>query len=104
MKTFAGEVRLRFGFLLDAGFSEPTLDGPGGQPVVLTLTYVRSDARVDVSLVLAYMGEEDVSTTLRTTTGHIETGPATAHTAYQMRRALDHQAAAIRTALEPENP
>ncbi|MEI8412083.1 MULTISPECIES: hypothetical protein [unclassified Kribbella] len=71
VKTFVGEARERFGFLLDAGFSEPTLDGPGGHPVVLTLTYVRADARVDVSLVLAYMGEEDVSSTLRTTTGHI---------------------------------
>ncbi|WP_328989716.1 hypothetical protein OG394_26095 [Kribbella sp. NBC_01245] len=99
IKTFAAEARQRFDFLLDAGFSEPLFHGPEGHPVVLTLTYARSGARVDVSLVLAHMGEEDVSTTLRTATAHIETGPTTAHTAYQMRRALDHQAAAIRMAL-----
>jgi hypothetical protein len=59
------------------------------------------DLAVEISLVLSYMGEEYVAADLVTTkepgsVRRTEIGHHTAHTGYQMRRALDLQADAVR--------
>jgi hypothetical protein len=106
MKTFEAEARSRLGFLCaDFGFLGPEFDNHGGgYPVVLSLRYHRASTLVEVCLVLAYGGEEYVATSLRTGQGDdprqaSEIGDNTARSAFQMRRALDHQAVALRQVL-----
>ena len=58
---------------------------------------------MDVRL-LAYGGEEEVGTSLETTSGRQSFRPATAQAGYQMRRALDVQAKAVAAAImEPRD-
>jgi len=106
VKTFEAEARARLGFLCgDFGFVGPEYEGHGGgYPVMLSLRYHRASALVEVCLVLYYGGEEYVATSLVV---NREDGPRqrsqigsnTARTGFQMRRALDRQAAALRQAL-----
>jgi hypothetical protein len=58
------------------------------------------DALVETALTLGYMGEETVRTVLQTVDGREEIGYGTAHTAFQMRKALDAQAGALADAIK----
>jgi hypothetical protein len=62
--------------------------------------YHRADFDMEGSLVLSYGGEEYVAATVispgRGPVQRAEIVTGTAHTAFQMRRALDRQAAAVR--------
>jgi hypothetical protein len=70
--------------------------------------YRRGDLALEISLVLSYMGEEYVAATVVSgDTGpsrRTQIGSGTAHTGYQMRRALDRQAAAVRKILHEQMP
>ncbi len=73
------------------------------------MRYERGDLALEISLVLSYMGEEYVATVLvsEDDSGSVrrtEIGSSTAHTGYQMRRALDRQAEALRTVLRERMP
>lgn len=68
------------------------------------MRFGRADLAVEISLVLSYMGEEYVSADLvaQDDAGSVrrtEIGRNTAHTGYQMRRALDLQAQVARRVL-----
>jgi hypothetical protein len=78
-------------------------DEIGVYPLLRRVRYKRPDLAFEISLVLSYMGmgeeyvatdlvSEDASGSVRRT----EIGTSTAHTGYQMRRALDRQAEAVR--------
>ena len=78
-------------------------------PLLRRVRYMRSDLAVEISLVLSYMGEEYVATHLvsEDDSGSVrrtEIGSRTAHTGYQMRRALDRQAEAVRRVLRGRMP
>ena len=94
-KTFAAEVADRFRFLVDeAGFTALRVDAPAHdrRPRSLRVAYVSTGARVEVSLDLAFGGEESVSTLLETGTGRWDFGPSVAHKGHAMRKALTAQA------------
>jgi hypothetical protein len=93
VKTFVQQAASRLDFLhTDYGFTGPEVmhDQAGGYPLVQKVRYSGGDLAVEISLVLSYMGEEYVATTVVSgDTGpsrrtQIGTGPA--HTGYQMRR------------------
>jgi hypothetical protein len=105
VKTFAAEVTSRLSFLCaDYGFTGPEAvhaQDDDSYPVLRTCRYDHGDFAVEVSLTLSYMGEEYVTATLVSAVGpgaarRSQIGQGTAHTGYQMRRALDRQADAIR--------
>lgn len=105
VKTFAAEVASRLGFLCaDCGFTDPEAmhaQDDDAYPVLRTFRYRRGGIAVEVSLTLSYMGEEYVTAKLVSADGPgparcSQIGQGTAHTGYQMRRALDLQADAIR--------
>jgi hypothetical protein len=101
-KTFAGEAVKQLSFLTDqCGFAEPDVERGAGPGTTVTVRYRCRDIVIEVSLVLWYMGEEYVATTqvadvpdraVRRT----EVARNTAHTGYQMRRALKLQAEVVR--------
>jgi hypothetical protein len=67
----------------------------------------RGEITIEAALVLAYGGVEHVTTTFVTTkqTAQMQVaqlGEDTAHTGYQMRRALDRRAEAIRAMLNSD--
>lgn len=71
--------------------------------------FERADIGIEISLVLSYMGEEYVASDLVTADSpasvrRTKIRQDTAHTGYQMRRALDLQAKAIREALADNAP
>ncbi len=110
-KAFAAEAGRRFGFLsADYGFSGPEVIGAGDEyPLVRTLRYSRGGLAVEVSLVLSYMGEEYVITTLVTQPGYArprrdEIGHSPARTGYQMRRALEQHADVARKLISQTPP
>lgn len=81
----------------------------GVYPLLRRVRYNRSDLALEISLVLSYMGEEYVATSLVTedrpgSVRRTQIGSSTAHTGYQMRRALDHQAEAVRRVLREQIP
>lgn len=102
VKTFAAEARSRFDVILqELGFAGPEMDqNQDAYPLVMHVRYHRGDVTVDTSLVLAYAGEEYVHTSLLWARGapirsrRVTVGEDTAHTGYQMRRALDKHAQA----------
>jgi hypothetical protein len=104
VKTFVPEAARRLDFLsAEYGFTGPEVvpDETGVYPLLRRVRYSRPGLAVEVSLVLSYMGEEYVATALvsEDDSGSIrrtEIGSSTAHTGYQMRRALDRQAEAVR--------
>jgi hypothetical protein len=70
--------------------------------------YQRTGLAIEISLVLSYMGEEYVATELVSEDGsgsvrRTQIGSGAAHTGYQMRRALDRQAEAVRSVLRGES-
>jgi len=106
MKTFRAEAIARMSFLVeDLGFLGPEFDDRStSYPVVMTLRYHRAPMHVEVSLILSYAGEECIATSLvigPADPGSVrsEIGTDTAHTGYQMRKALDRQSDALRKKL-----
>jgi hypothetical protein len=105
VKSFARGAVNRFAFLIDEhGFTGPEIQDDY-RPLhrrAISVTYRRRNTTVATFLVIGYGGDESVTTTLAT---HQANGPAhlaedTAHTGYQMRRALDRHSDAIRAALK----
>ena len=111
VKSFASEAAGRLGFLCaEYGFMGPEVvpDEAGAYPLLRRVCYRRTGLAIEISLVLSYMGEEYVATELVSEGGsgsvrrtQIRSGAA--HTGYQMRRALDRQAAAVRSVLRDES-
>ena len=107
VKTFVPEAASRMGFLCaEYGFTGPEVvpDETGVYPLLRGVRYHRTGLAVEISLVLSYMGEEYVATELvfedeSRAIRRTRIGSSTAHTGYQMRRALDQQAEAVRAAL-----
>ena len=110
VKTFVAEATARLEFLqTEHGFTGPTIE-PSEPPdlrrrLVLTVSYGRRDLVAMTSLVFDYMGDERLLTVLLRGDGsgsdrqRTVIGDDRAHTGYQMRRALDRQADAIRAAV-----
>jgi hypothetical protein len=100
-RTFTAEAERRFRFLAtEYGFNGPEVIGASDEyPLMLTLRYSRGALAVEISLVLSYMGEECVTTRItpadRAQSPRDEITRDAAHTGYQMRRAIDHQAEAV---------
>jgi hypothetical protein len=105
VKTFAAEAAKKLDFLKDEyGFAGPDVQRGNGPGTVVSILYRRANVTIEASLVLWYMGEEYVATTFcaDSASGTVErTGIArnTAHTGYQMRRALELQAEAVRATI-----
>jgi len=97
----------RLGFLADGhGFVGPEIERDGdGVPRAACVCYHRSDVTVEVVHVVGFMGENYVETRCRRKDRNGEgdwmtLGHNTTHTGYQLRRALDLQAEAIRSRLQ----
>jgi hypothetical protein len=113
-KTFVAEATSRLGFLiLEHGFNGPEITQTGGYPLLIRVSYHRSDLDVEESLILSYGGEEYVTANVvhsRPDSGSaVRTGlsAGTAHTGFQMRQVLDRHARALRELLgsqQPESP
>ena len=78
-------------------------------PSLRTLRYRRGHLTVEISLILSYMGEEYITAALVSAcdAGAVRRSPAgqsAARTGYQMRRALDRQADAIRRLVRELSP
>jgi len=111
VKSFVAEAAGRLDFLCaEYGLSGPEVvpDEAGAYPLLRTVRYQRPGCAVEISLVLSYMGEEHVAIELVSDDGsgpvrrtHI--GSGTAHTGYQMRRALDRQAETVRNQFRDES-
>jgi hypothetical protein len=109
-KTFAAEAASRLGFLIRHGFAGPEVTREGDYPLLIRVSYHRSDLDVRESLILSYGGEEYVMADVV----HLNPagGPAmrtnlseaTAHTGFQMRQALDRQAQVLREFLSRQQP
>lgn len=106
-KTFVAEATSRLEFLIQQhGFVGPEITQDGGYPLVIHVTYHRSDLCVRESLILSYGGEEYVTTSLlhESAARRAELTAGTAHTGFQMRRALDRHAQALRELLSKQQP
>lgn len=111
VKSFASEAAGRLDFLCaEYGFTGPEVvpDKAGAYPQLRSVRYQRTGLAIEISLVLSYMGEEYVATELVSegASGSVrrtQIGSGTAHTGYQMRRALDRQAGAVRSVLRDES-
>jgi hypothetical protein len=74
-------------------------------PLVMWVRYHRADLDVEESLILSYGGEEYVTAAVvypirdQARARRTEIGADTAHTGFQLRRALDRQAQAVRELL-----
>ena len=107
VKTFVQEATDRLGFLqTEFGFTGPRVvpDETGVYLLVRRVRFERADLAVEVSLDLSYAGQEYVTAVLVAADESGSRRPRTieqrtAHTGYQMRRALDLQAEAIRKKL-----
>jgi hypothetical protein len=112
VKTFVLEAANRLDFLrTEYGFAGPAVapDETGVYPLLRRVRYNRSDLTLEISLVLSYMGEEYVDASLAAgdrsgSVRRTQIGSNTAHTGYQMRRALDRQAEAVRRILREQMP
>lgn len=109
--TFVDEATSRLEFLIqEHGFAGPEVTRGSDYPLLIRVSYHRGDLDVEVSLVLSYGGEEYVTTDV------VYSSPAsgaatrarvcesTAHTGFQMRRALGRQAQALREFLGKQQP
>jgi len=104
-KTFVVEATRRFGFLIqEHGFAGPEIRQDGDYPLLIRVIYHRGDLDVIEALILSYGGEEDVTADLvrQSPRGRTELPAGTAHTGYQMRRALDRHAEALRELLSEQ--
>ena len=104
-KTFADEAINQLGFLKDQyGFAGPEVSRGTYPGTTVRVKYHRDDITIEATLVLWYMGEEFVATTQVAdtpdgTAQRAEIVRNTAHTGYQMRRALKLQAEAVRATI-----
>ncbi len=106
-KTFAAEAASRLGFLIEQhGFTGPEITHDGDYPLVIRVIYHRSDLDVTASLVLSHGGEEYVTTDLehKSPARRTELLGGSAHTGFQMRRALDRHVLALRGILSRQQP
>jgi hypothetical protein len=97
----------RLSFLADDhGFVGPEIEQPGDRiPAIAHVRYHGSDVSIEVTHIVGFMGEAYVETRCRHKDGSGEgdwavLGSNTAQTGYQLRRALDLQAQAIRSHLD----
>jgi hypothetical protein len=110
-KTFVAEAASRPGFLIqEHGFAGPEVTQVGGYPLLIRVSYHRSDLDVEESLVLSYGGEEYVTADVvhphpaSRSARRTEISTGTAHTGFQMRQALDQHAQALREFLSRQQP
>ena len=106
-KTFVAEATRRLGFLVEEhGFAGPEITQDGDYPLLLRVIYHRGDLDVIETLLLSYGGEEYVTTTLlrQNPARRAELAAGTAHTGFQMRRALDRHAQALRELFASDSP
>jgi hypothetical protein len=96
----------RLSFLVDDhGFVGPEVERPWDRiPAVTRVCYHRSDVTIEVAHIIGFMGENHVETRCRRKDGNnqddwMALGSNTTRTGYQLRRALDLQAQAIRSHL-----
>jgi hypothetical protein len=105
VKTFADEAVKELDFLKSQyGFAGPEVERGGSRGTMVSVSYRRGDVTIEVSLVFWYMGDEYVATARVVDGRHgavrrSELGHNTAHTGYQMRRALRLQAQAVRATI-----
>jgi len=100
---------LRF-LVEDQGFTGPELLPPGDRiPAIGHVRYHRSDMTIEILHVVGFMGENYVQTQYRMAGSSdrdwIKLGSNTTQTGYQLRRALDLQAKAVKDRLnqDPEH-
>jgi hypothetical protein len=93
-------------FLADEhGFAGPEIVHPWDRiPAITHVSYTRSDITIEIIHVVGFMGENYVETLYRRADGDGEEawtrlGNNTTRTGYQLRRAVDLQAQAIRSQL-----
>ncbi len=110
LRTFVPEATARLAFLLtEHGFAGPTVQPRDGRSragvrSITSVTYHHEDLAVETMLIVDY-SEVTVRTELRRSSGSgpgqrvTVVGDNRADTGYQIRRALDRQAAALRTAI-----
>ena len=102
IKTFDREVASAFGFLTETGF-EHSVEPPnnvGRLPCSTTVRFRTPETVVEVSLTLAFAGEDAVETSVQTVDGNHRLGPSVARKGHEMRKALREQAVAARRILE----
>jgi hypothetical protein len=105
VKTFADEAVKQLDFLESQyGFAGPDVNRGTYPGTIVSVKYHRDAITIEASLDLWYMGEEYVATTQLAgapdgTTQRAEIARNTAHTGFQMRRALKLQAEAVRAAI-----
>jgi hypothetical protein len=110
VKTFVQETANRLDFLHEEyGFTGPeaVADEADVYPLLRRVRYERTDLAIEISPVLSYMGEEYVAAHLVSednsgSARRTEIGSSTVRTGYQMRRALDQQAEAVRRRLREQ--
>ena len=104
-KTFADEAIKQLEFLKDQyGFAGPDVSRGTSPGTAVRVSYHRGGTTIEASLVFWYIGEEYVATAQVTDdpggrTRRTEIARHTAHTGYQMRRAIELQAQAVHAAL-----
>lgn len=104
-KTFPDEAIKQLDFLKNQyGFAGPEVERGASPGTTASVRYHRGGMAIEASLVLWYMGEEYVATTqvigsLDGAARRTEIARNTAHTGYQMRRALKLQVDAVRAAI-----
>jgi hypothetical protein len=111
VKCFIPEAADRVGLLhSEFGFTGPeiVLDETGIYPLLRRVRFERADVAIEISLVLSYMGEEYVASNVvaadsQGSVRRTKIRQETAHTGYQMRRALDRQAETVRSLLRDES-
>jgi len=102
-KTFVAETTSRLGFLIqEHGFAGPEVTQEGDYPLLIRVSYHRSDLDVEESLILSYGGEEYVTAdVVHSSAGssaptRIKVSAGTVHTGFQMRQTLDRNTRALR--------
>jgi hypothetical protein len=106
-KTFVAEATRRLGFLVqEHGFAEPQITQDGDYPLLLRVIYHRGDLDVIETLLLSYGGEEYVTADLarQSPARRTELPAGSAHTGFQMLRALDRHAQALREIFAGNSP
>ena len=102
VKTFEAQAAEAFAFLLDHGF-DAAVDYPSDvdrRPATVAVRFVSPGMSVETALSLGFAGEDGIRTTVLTSEGSSEFGPAVAHKGHDMRKALRTQAAQVRTLLD----
>jgi hypothetical protein len=110
-KAFVAETTSRLGFLIqEHGFAGPEVTRQGDYPLLIRVSYHRSDLDVEESLILSYGGEEYVTAdVVQSSAGsgaptRIKVSAGTVHTGFQMRQTLDRNTQALREFLSRQPP